>query len=105
MVTIDIEDILSKFQIPKGNYQIIKEDELDESEFIFIIEEQTSKKQYLLSSTYYHPGIKEESNFYKQHGYEVKNPIQRLTGTLEVATDKDDSFYKFLYISHTLFEL
>ena len=85
-------EIISKFEVPIEKYG-----EFGESELYWIIESQESHLKYLLVSTYWHPGVEEEINFYKENGIIIKKPILRKPETLEVIEDKMDPIRKYLY--------
>lgn len=90
-------EIISKFEVPTEKYIIEKYGEFGESELYWIIESQESHLKYLLVSTYWHPGVEEEINFYKENGIIIKKPILRKPETLEVIEDKMDPIRKYIY--------
>ena len=92
-----LKEILSKFQMPQGEYSIESEGDFGESENYWVIAEEETNAKYLLVSTYWHPGIEKEMDFYRKNGFNVKNPILRDFGSLEVAADKDDPNLKYQY--------
>lgn len=101
-----MQEIISKFRMPNGEYTIIKHDEFGESEFYWEIEHVKSRKRFLLMNTYWHPGPEEEAKFYRENGYNVKKPILRKFETLEVPEDKDDPRRKYMYYDlYSIFEL
>ena len=78
MDSLKLRYIISNFQMPKGNYVIVHErDEFGESEFYWIIENEDSKKRFLLVCSYWHPSKKDEIRFYEKHGFTIKNVILR----------------------------
>lgn len=58
-----LAEIVSKFEMPAGDYTIKKHDEFGESELYWIIENRNDKTNYLLVCTYWHPGIEKEAEF------------------------------------------
>lgn len=100
-----LKEVLSKFEVEEGEYKVAKEDELGESEFVFVIVDKKSPRKYLIANSWRHPGIEEEANYYRENGYPVKKPIPRKISTLEVPEDKDDSFWVYLYSAYTVFEM
>lgn len=101
-----MQEIISKFRMPDGEYAIIKHDEFGESEFYWEIEHVKSRKRFLLMNTYWHPGPEEEAKFYHENDYNVKKAILRKFETLEVPEDKDDPRRKYMYYDlYSIFEL
>ena len=92
-----LTEIISKFEMPKGEYIIEKHSEFDESEFYWIIKNKENYQSYFLVCSYWHPGVEKEMAYYKKSGIAIKKPILRNAETLEIAGDKEDPIKKYLF--------
>lgn len=97
MNTIELAEIISKFEMPEGKYVVKEQDEFGESEFYWVVENNDNHLKFLLVCTYWHPGPEKEMNFYKENGIDVKKPILRRFSTLEVAEDEVHPIRKYLF--------
>jgi len=92
-----LAEIISKFEMPDGNYLIQRHGEFGESEKYWTIENKIDHQLFLLVCTYWHPGFEKEAVFYKENGFNIKKQIPRKIDTFEIPSDKDDPIRKFLY--------
>ncbi len=101
-----LDEIISKFQMPEGEYIIIEHGEFGESELYWVIENKKGHAKFLLVDSYWHPVLEKEINFYKENGFNVARPILRKPETIEPSEDKKDlrTEYLFLFL-YAIFEL
>ena len=99
-----LKSIISKFQMPKGEYTASYGDDFGESELYWVVEEKNTHKKYLLVNTYWHPKIEKEMAFYRENGFDVKKEIWRDPSTLTDG-EKQTSGWNYLYITYAIFEL
>ena len=97
--------ILSKFQMPEGEYVASKGDEFGESEFYWMIENKNTHSKYLLVNTYSHPSSEKEMSYYRKNGFNVKQPILRKIETLDDPNKKNDSEWNYLFSTYAIFIL
>ena len=101
----ELKEVISKYQLPIGNYSIKKEGNFGESEFFWVIKNKTTNKEYLLVNTYSHHGIEDEIRCYQQGGFNSLEPIPRKIETLEVKSDTNGEIYKYLFGLYSIFEI
>jgi len=100
-----LRSIVSKFQMPSGEYVVEKGDEFGESELWWIIKNSSNGMHFLLVNTYSHPSLEKEIAFYRENGFNVKKPILRKIETLKRPCDKDDPVWRYLFWTYAIFEL
>ena len=52
-----LSDVISKYQMPEGRYSVEGEGSFGESEFFWVIKNQSTNQKYLLVNTYSHHGV------------------------------------------------
>ncbi|MBR5939329.1 hypothetical protein IKZ77_02130 [Candidatus Saccharibacteria bacterium] len=100
-----LRSIISKFQMPDGEYIVERGDEFGESEFWWVIKNSINDARFLLVNTYSHPSLEKEMAFYRENGFAVKRPVLRKPETLKRPRDKDDPVWKYLLWTYAIFEL
>ena len=100
-----LSDVISKYQMPEGRYSVEGEGSFGESEFFWVIKNQSSNQKYLLVNTYSHHGVEAELECYREGGFENLEAIPRRIETLEIASDADDEISKYLFGMFSLFEI
>ena len=100
-----LRSVLSKFQMPDGEYVVEKGDEFGESELWWVIKNLSNGMRFLLVNTYSHPNLENEMAFYRENGFNVKKPILRKLETLKRPRDKDDPEWNYLFWTYAVFEL
>ena len=93
----NLTKIISKFKMPSGEYSIIDEKQLGESEDIFIIKHITTGQNFLIARTYFHPGIEQEIKYYQKNELNVIEPIARKPETLDFPEDANHPNLKYLF--------
>ena len=76
-----------------------------ESEFFWIIKNQSTNQKYLLVNTYSHHGVEAEVEYYREEGFDNLEVIPRRIETLELASDTDDEISKYLFGMYSIFEI
>ncbi len=100
-----LSDVISKYQMPEGRYSVEEEGSFGESEFFWVIKNQSTNQKYLLVNTYSHHGVEAELECYREGGFENLEAIPRRIETLEIASDADDEISKYLFGMFSLFEI
>ena len=100
-----LSDVISKYQMPEGRYSLVEEGSFGESEFFWVIKNQSTNQKYLLVNTYSHHGVEAELECYREGGFENLEAIPRRIETLEIASDADDEISKYLFGMFSLFEI
>ena len=102
-----IMEIVSKFEMPDGDYILVRErDEFGEGECYWVIENISNHSKFLLVCTYWHPGVEQEIEFYQKNGFNIQKPILRKYDTLEVREDKNNPTRRYLFYDlYALFEI
>jgi hypothetical protein len=100
-----LSDVISKYQMPEGRYSVEGEGSFGESEFFWVIKNQSTNQKYLLVNTYSHHGVEAELECYREGGFENLEAIPRRIETLEIASDADDEISKYLFGMFSLFEI
>ena len=100
-----LSDVISKYQMPEGRYSIEGEGSFGESEFFWVIKNQSTNQKYLLVNTYSHHGVEAELECYREGGFEHLEAIPRRIETLEIASYADDEISKYLFGMFSLFEI
>ncbi len=94
-----LNEIISKFQIPEGGYEIIASGEFGESELYWVIKNKKEHARFLLVNSYWHPVLEKEIDFYRENGFNIEKVILRRPETIETT---EDNLLLFLY---AIFEL
>ena len=105
MNTIELAEIISKFEMPEGKYVIKKHDEFGESEFYWVVENQNDRSNFLLVNTYHHHGVEDEMSFYAKNGFTYIEPVLRKVKTLEYPKNASDDIFKYLYQTYSVFRI
>lgn len=100
-----LSDVISKYQMPEGRYSVEGEGSFGESEFFWVIKNQSTNQKYLLVNTYSHHGVEAELECYREGGFENLEAIPRRIETLEIASYTDDEISKYLFGMFSLFEI
>lgn len=100
-----LSDVISKYQMPEGRYSVEGEGSFGESEFFWVIKNQSTNQKYLLVNTYSHHGVEAELECYREGGFENLEAIPRRIETLEIACYADDEISKYLFGMFSLFEI
>jgi len=100
-----LSDVISKYQMPEGRYSVEGEGSFGESEFFWVIKNQSTNQKYLLVNTYSHHGVEAELECYREGGFENLEAIPRRIETLENASDADDEISKYLFGMYSIFEI
>lgn len=101
-----LNEVIAKFQMPEGEYEISENGEFGESELYWIIENKKEHTKFLLINSYWHPGLEEENNFYRENGFDIKRSILRKPETIGVSENKKDPRIKYLFLFlYAIFEL
>ena len=100
-----LSDVISKYQMPEGRYSVEGEGSFGESEFFWVIKNQSTNQKYLLVNTYSHHGVEAELECYREGGFENLEAIPRRIETLEIASCADDEISKYLFGMFSLFEI
>ena len=100
-----LSEIISKYQMPEGRYLVTQEGSFGESEFFWIIKNESTNKKYLLMNTYSHHGVEDEVEYYREEGFDSLEAIPRRIETLELASDADDEISKYLFGMYSIFEI
>ena len=100
-----LSDVISKYQMPEGRYSIEGEGSFGESEFFWVIKNQSTNQKYLLVNTYSHHGVEAELECYREGGFENLEAIPTRIETLEIASYEDDEISKYLFGMFSLFEI
>ena len=90
-----LSDVISKYQMPEGRYSVEGEGSFGESEFFWVIKNQSTNQKYLLVNTYSHHGVEAELECYREGGFENLEAIPRRIETLEIASYTDDEISKY----------
>lgn len=98
-------EVISKFQMPEGQYSVVEEGSFGESEFFWVIKNQSTNQKYLLMNTYSHHGVESELECYREEGFDNLEAIPRRIETLEVASDAEDEISKYLFGMYSIFEI
>lgn len=98
-------EVISKFQMPEGRYSIEGEGSFGESEFFWVIKNQSTNQKYLLVNTYSHHGVEAELEYYREEGFENLEAIPRRIETLEIPSDAEDEISKYLFGMYSIFEI
>ena len=105
MTESKLSNIISKYKMPEGRYSVEEEGSFGESEFFWIIKNQSTNKKYLLVNTYSHHGVEAEVEYYREEGFDNLEAIPRKIETLENASDADDEISKYLFGMYSIFEM
>ena len=100
-----LSDVISKYQMPEGRYLVEGEGSFGESEFFWVIKNQSTNQKYLLMNTYSHHGVEAEVEYYREEGFDNLEAIPRRIETLEIASSADDEISKYLFGMYSLFEI
>ncbi len=100
-----LSDVISKYQMPEGRYSVEGEGSFGESEFFWVIKNQSTNQKYLLVNTYSHHGVEAELECYREGGFENLEAIPRRIETLEIASDAEDEISKYLFGFYSIFEI
>ena len=100
-----LSDVISKYQMPEGRYSVEEEGSFGESEFFWVIKNQSTNQKYLLMNTYSHHGVEDEVECYREEGFDNLEAIPRKIETLENASDADDEISKYLFGMYSIFEI
>ena len=100
-----LSEIISKYQMPEGRYLVAQEGSFGESEFFWIIKNESTNKKYLLMNTYSHHGVEDEVKYYREEGFDNLEAIPRKIETLELASDADDEISKYLFGMYSIFKI
>lgn len=105
MTENELNEIISKYQMPEGRYSVEEEGSFGESEFFWVIQNQLTNQKYLLMNTYSHHGVEAEVKFYRECGFDNLEAIPRKIETLENTSDADDEIFKYLFGLYSIFEI
>ena len=105
MTENELSEIISKYQMPEGRYLVVEEGSFGESEFFWVIKNQSTNKKHLLVNTYSHHGVEAEVEYYREEGFDNLEAISRKIETLENASDADDEIFKYLFGLYSIFEM
>lgn len=105
MTKNELSEIISKYQMPEGQYSVEQEGSFGESEFFWVIKNQSTNKKYLLVNTYSHHGVEAELECYREGGFDNLEAIPRRIETLELASDAEDEVSKYLFGMYSIFEM
>ena len=105
MTESELSEIISKYQMPEGRYSVDQEDFFGESEFFWVIKNQSTNQKYLLVNTYSHHGVEAEVEYYREEGFDNLEAIPRKIKTLEKVSDADDEIFKYLFGLFSIFEI
>ena len=105
MTENELSEIISKYQMPEGRYSLVEEGSFGESEFFWVIKNESTNKKYLLMNTYSHHGVEAEAEYYREEGFDNLEAIPRRIKTLEKASDADDEIFKYLFGFYSIFEI
>ena len=105
MTENELSGIISKYQMTEGRYSLEEEGSFGESEFFWIIKNQSTNQKYLLVNTYSHHGVEAEVEYYREEGFDNLEVIPRRIETLELASDTDDEISKYLFGMYSIFEI
>ena len=105
MTENELSEIISKYQMPEDRYSVEEEGSFGESEFFWVIKNQSTNKKYLLVNTYSHHGIEAEVEYYREEGFNNLEVIPRRIETLELASDAEDEISKYLFGMYSIFEI
>ena len=105
MTENELSGIISKYQMPEGRYLVVQEGSFGESEFFWVIKNESTNKKYLLMNTYSHHGVEAEVEYYREEGFDNLEAIPRRIETLENASDADDEISKYLFGMYSIFEM
>ncbi len=100
-----LSDVISKYQMPEGRYSVEGEGSFGESEFFWVIKNQSTNQKYLLVNTYSHHGVEAELECYREGGFENLEAIPRRIETLEIPSDAEDEISKYLFGFYSIFEI
>ena len=101
----ELNKVISKYQLPEGQYSIEQEGSFGRGEFFWVIKNESTNKKYLLMNTYSHHGVEAEVEYYREEGFENLEAIPRKIETLENASDADDEIFKYLFGFYSIFEI
>ena len=105
MTENELSEIISKYQMTEDRYSVEEEGSFGESEFFWVIQNQSTNKKYLLVNTYSHHGVESELECYREGGFDNLEAIPRRIETLENASDADDEIFKYLFGMYSIFEM
>ena len=105
MTENELSGIISKYQMTEGRYSLEEEGSFGESEFFWVIKNQSTNKKYLLVNTYSHHGVEDEVEYYREEGFDNLEAIPRKIETLENASDAEDEISKYLFEMYSIFEM
>ena len=105
MTENELSGIISKYQMTEGRYSLEEEGSFGESEFFWVIKNQSTNKKYLLVNTYSHHGVESELECYREGGFDNLEAIPRKIETLENASDADNEIFKYLFGLYSIFEM
>lgn len=105
MTESELSEIVSKYQMPEDRYSVEEEGSFGESEFFWVIKNQSTNKKYLLVNTYSHHGVEAEIEYYREGGFDNLEAIPRKIETLENASDAEDEISKYLFGMYSIFEI
>ena len=105
MTENELSEVISKYQMPEGRYSVAQEGSFGESEFFWVIKNQSTNQKYLLVNTYSHHGVESEIECYREGGFDNLEAIPRKIETLENASDADDEISKYLFGMYSIFEI
>ena len=105
MTESELSEIISKYQMPEGRYSVEEKGSFGESEFFWVIKNQSTNQKYLLVNTYSHHGVEAEVEYYREEGFDNLEAIPRKIKTLEKVSDADDEIFKYLFGLFSIFEI